>query len=432
MKLFLQTFGCKVNAIDTEGMAALLTAQGYALCNRPEEADVILCNSCTVTASGDRRMLAALRKLRRTSPEAAIVLTGCYVQAFPEEAAALPEADILVGTKDRERLPELLGAFFRTRTPQRAVSSHRKGDAFEALPCGPDAGHTRAFLKIQDGCDRFCSYCIIPYARGRCRSLSLSELRHRAETLYAQGYREIVLCGINLACYGQEEGLTIADAAEACTDCGFPRIRLGSLEPEGLTDAVLSRLAQNPAFCPQFHISLQSGCDRTLRAMRRQYTCEEYASLVQKLRTLFPHCAVTTDIMTGFPGEKEEDFAETLRFAQRMQFAGIHIFRYSRRPGTAADRLPEQVPEQVKKERADRLSALAADLQEAHLRSCIGRTAQVLFEREKQPEFHRGHAPDYSTVLVPALPEEDSLRGQVLPVTFHAIRDGHLLGKLAK
>ncbi len=431
MKLYLQNFGCKVNAIETDGIAALLQADGWEICTVPEEADAIILNSCTVTASGDKRMLASLRKLRRTAPHAAIVLTGCYVQAFPEDAAALADADILIGTRQRTEIPALLRDFFQDGQHRNAVSPHQSGDAFEMLPQGTDTAHTRAFLKIQDGCNRFCAYCIIPYARGRCRSRSLTDIEAQAEQLAAQGFQEIVLCGINLACYGQDEGLTIADAVDACADAGFRRVRLGSLEPDGLTDAVLARLAANPAFCPQFHISLQSGCDRTLKAMRRNYTCTEYAALLEKIRALFPHCAITTDIMTGFPGETEEDFAQTLAFAERMQFSKIHIFRYSRRPGTLADKLSGQVPEHIKKERADKLSALEKRMAEHFLQSRIGATVSVLFEREKSPDFHNGHAPDYTAVCVPAKEGDGSFRNRVYDVKITEMRDGRLYGVLA-
>ncbi len=428
MKIFIQNFGCKVNAIETEGIAALLRQEGWKIVSAPETADAILLNSCTVTASGDHRMLTALRKFRQTAPDAAIVLTGCYVQAFPEDAAALTDADILVGTKERRRIPALLDDFFHSRKPCRDVPAYAKADAFEMLPVSEESTHTRAFLKIQDGCDRFCSYCIIPYARGRCRSLALSDVRAQAEALAARGFREIVLCGINLACYGQEDGLCIADAVDACTAAGFSRVRLGSLEPDGLTDGVLTRLSENPAFCPQFHISLQSGCDRTLRAMHRHYTCEEYADLLAKIRTLFPDCAVTTDIMTGFPSETEADFAQTLAFAERMQFAKIHIFRYSRRSGTAADRMPEQVVEAVKKERADRLSALEQRMAADFLQSRVGKTVSVLFEREKSPEFHIGHAKDYTTVLMPSGDGDGSFRNRVCDVRITGVENGKLIG----
>lgn len=428
MKLYLQNFGCKVNAVETESIAALLREQGWDIVSVPESADAVILNSCTVTASGDHRMLTALRRIRQNAPDAAIVLTGCYVQAFPEDAAALSEADILVGTKERGRIPALLDEFFRLRKPCRAIAPYGRTDAFEVLPISAKTAHTRAFLKIQDGCNRFCSYCIIPYARGRCRSLPLAAVRQQAEAFRQRGYQEIVLCGINLACYGQEEDCTIADAVEACAD--FPRIRLGSLEPDGLTDAVLARLAANPAFCPQFHISLQSGCNRTLKAMHRQYTCEEYAQLLRKIRALFPDCAITTDIMTGFPDETEEDFAQTLAFAEKMQFAKIHIFRYSRRSGTLADKLPSQIPEQVKKERADRLSALEQRMAAQFLQSHVGKTVSVLFEREKTPEFHTGHARDYTTVQVPATPTDGSFRNRIAAVRITDAAEGKLYGEI--
>ncbi len=429
MNICLLNFGCKVNAIETDSIAALLRQEGHMICTEPDHADAVVLNSCTVTASGDKRLLTAIRKLRSTAPDATLILTGCYVQAFPEEAAHT-DADILVGTKERRSIPAMLKAFLEQRSPLAHVPAHAPGDAFEKLPLGTEDGHTRAFLKIQDGCDRFCSYCIIPYARGRCRSLPLSDVSAQARTLHDAGYREIVLCGINLACYGQDVGLTIADAADACRDAGFERVRLGSLEPDGLTDAVLPRLAENPAFCPQFHISLQSGCDRTLKAMHRHYTCEEYAALIQKIRTLFPDCAVTTDIMTGFPGETEEDFAETLAFAERMAFAKIHIFRYSRRPGTIADRMPEQVEESVKKSRADRLSALEKRMAEEFRKSRIGKTVPVLFEREKEADFHIGHAPDYSTIRIPADAEDGTFRNRIYSIRITELKDGQLYGEL--
>ncbi len=430
MKVYLQNFGCKVNAVETDGIAALLCRHGWEVCTSPGEADAVILNSCTVTASGDHRMLTALRRLRRMAPDAAIVLTGCYVQAFPETAAALQEADILVGTKGRTKIPALLEEFLHSRIHCHAVSPHETGDAFECLPQGTDPGHTRAFLKIQDGCNRFCSYCIIPYARGRCRSRELADIVAQAARLSAQGYREIVLCGINLACYGQEHGLCIADAVDACVVSGFERVRLGSLEPDGLTEEVLCRLAENPAFCPQFHISLQSGCDRILRAMNRHYTCEEYAALLGRIREKFPLCAVTTDIMTGFPTESEEDFAETLAFVRDMRFAEMHIFRYSRRPGTTADRLGEQVPEAVKKERADRLSALEREMHLQFLNSRTGQLLPVLFEREKDDFFHIGHAPDYTTVCVPSEGRGVSLRNRIFSVRITGVQDGRLVGEI--
>ena len=282
MNVYLQTFGCKVNAAETDSISALLMQNGWHIVSQPEQADAIIVNSCTVTASGDKRMFQALRKLRKKAPDAVILLTGCYVQAFPADAAELPEADIITGTKNRTAIPALLQAYFQN--PQRisAVEQFISGESFESLPHGADSAHTRAFLKIQDGCNRFCSYCIIPYARGRCRSRDLNEIKSEAENLVGQGYREIVLCGINLACYEQNQK-DIADAVKAVSESGISQIRLGSLEPDGLTNNVLQKLSQIPELLPHFHISVQSGCDRTLKAMRRHYTCQAYQRAVSGL-----------------------------------------------------------------------------------------------------------------------------------------------------
>ena len=428
MKVFLKTFGCKVNAAETDSIAALLMQKGWEIADLPEQADVLLVNSCTVTASGDRRMMQAVRKLRKSAPDAVLLLTGCYVQAFPQEAAAIPEADIITGTKNRLQIPALLEGYFQNPHRISAVEQFVSGEDFESLPQGSDAGHTRAFLKIQDGCNRFCSYCIIPYARGRCRSRHPEEIRHEAERLVRQGYREIVLCGINLACYDYD-GYDIADAVRITAESGISQVRLGSLEPDGLTPEVLKKLSAIPELCPHFHISVQSGCDRTLKAMHRHYTCAEYAELIARIRELFPACAVTTDIMTGFPAESEEDFAQTMEFVKEIKFSEIHIFRYSPRSGTPAAKSPEQIPEKIKKARADKLSELAGALREEYLQSCIGGVHRVLFERQKSPEWHNGHAENYAVVRVPAHSGEN-FRNQIFDVRITGVQDGGLTGEI--
>ena len=427
MRTYFSTLGCKVNAVETDSMAALLRSHGYEIAETPENAHIIVLNSCTVTASGDARMRTLLRKLRAAAPDAVIVLTGCYVQAFPEDAAALPEADILLGTRHRALLPALLEQYFTHPTRLISVEDFAAGDAFEPLPQGTDAAHTRAFLKIQDGCDRFCTYCIIPFARGRCRSRSPESIREEAAALFEKGFREVVLCGINLACWGQGTSLDLADAVKLCADAGFPRVRLGSLEPDGLTPTVLDKLALIPALCPQFHISVQSGCDRTLAAMHRHYTTAEFAALLQAIRKRFPGAAVTTDLMVGFPGETDEDFAETVQFAKEMAFSQMHLFRYSPRPGTKAAAYPGQVPESVKKARADVLSALAGQMQQDFLQGCVGQELQVLFERERGDGFHRGHAENYALVCVPDTDGSD-WRGTICPVHITGTAQGRLLG----
>ena len=427
LNVFLQNFGCKVNATETESIAALLKQDGWTITDQPETADAVILNSCTVTASGDQRMLQAIRKLRAKAPQNAVfLLTGCYVQAFPEDAANILGIDLILGTKNRMQIPTLLRDFLDAGKFINAYAPFVSGEMFEFLPQGSDPSHTRAFLKIQDGCNRFCSYCIIPYARGRCRSLGLPEISKKAEQL--KTYPEVVLCGINLACYGMGTELSIVDAVKCLADAGIPRIRLGSLEPDGLTDAVLEGLQVIPTFMSHFHISVQSGCDRILKAMHRNYTCADYETLILKIRELFPGCAVTTDLMTGFPGETEQDFCETLEFVKKIQFSQIHIFRYSPRPGTSAAEMPEQIPESIKKNRAEQLSQLSGQLHENYLKSCIGKIFHVLWERQKHPDYHTGHAENYMLVEIPANPGEH-FRGAIHPVKITGIRNGKLTGE---
>ena len=426
MNVFLQNFGCKVNVAETDSMRQLFIQNKWDVVSDPGQADAVVLNSCTVTASGDKRMLQAIRRLRKTVPDAIFLVTGCYVQAFPEDAAELPGVDIILGTKDRMKIPELLEYYLRNPGFLNAYTAFQPGECFESLPQGSDPGHTRAFLKIQDGCNRFCSYCIIPYARGRCRSKNLSEIAEEARKL--TGYQEVVLCGINLACYGMGTDLCIADAVRTIADAGIPRIRLGSLEPDGLTDIVLEKLHAIPELMPHFHISVQSGCDKILKAMHRHYTCAEYENLILKIRELFPGCAITTDLMTGFPGETEQDFAETIRFVEKIQFSEMHVFRYSPRPGTPAAEMPDQIPEQIKKQRAEKLCMLSKQFHQNYLESCVGKIFHVLFERQKIPAFHNGHAENYVIVQVPANPGEN-FRGQVYPVKATGIQDNKLIGE---
>ena len=435
MRCYFYTFGCKVNTCETAGLQQLLVDSGYTIADSPEEADIAVINSCTVTSSGDHRMLSLLRQMKKKNPELIIVLTGCYVQAFPEKAGQIKEADLLIGNKDKAQLPERIRQFLEKPSSAcntQGISPYKKDDPFELLPCETFAHNTRAFLKIQDGCNSFCSYCIIPYARGRCRSMPLSALRKQAELLVRAGHREIVLSGINLAFYGAEWGGTLLDAAECVSSAGAERIRLGSLEPERMTESLLEGLAGLPGFCPQFHLSLQSGCSRTLRAMNRKYTAEEYADICRRVRQHFPDCAITTDIMVGFPGETEEDFEQSLRFAEKIRFAKMHVFRYSPRPGTPAAGSPEQIPENIKTERMKRMQALGAAMQRAHLKSCVGREVLVLFEREKGDGFHTGHAPDGSVIKIPQQNRKKSLRKSVFCVRIEESDDACCFGQLTE
>ena len=416
-KINFITFGCKVNHYETECMKSLFREAGYEITEGLSEADAVVINSCTVTSSGDSRALTALRKTRTALPNAVIALTGCYPQANRDEAAKLPEADIIAGTKSRARIVELVGSCLENRSRVVELSDYSSEDKFEPLQCTRFDSNTRAFVKIQDGCGQFCSYCMIPFARGRCRSKPVDVLREEIRAIAENGVKEIVLSGINLAFYGREWGLDLADAAEICAETtGIERIRLGSLEPEMMSEELLQRLKALPQFCPQFHLSLQSGCERTLRAMNRKYTAAEYLALTERIRSIFPDCSFTTDVMVGFPQETDEDHAESVEFIRRVGFAKVHVFRYSRRKGTRADKMSGQVPESVKTVRWQEMTAAADETREKYLSSLVGKTVPVLFERENSTEFHRGYAPDYTQIKISRKNPEKSLRNQIISV----------------
>lgn len=430
-KVYFVTFGCKVNQYETESIKADFIEKGYAAAETTEEADVIVVNSCTVTASGDSKSLYSVRKMRKTSPEAVIVLTGCLPQAAPGIAEKVSEADIICGTKERRRLPQLVSDFIAERSRIVNIAKYGVSDDFEALAQGSCCEKTRAFVKIQDGCNQFCSYCIIPYARGRCRSKPIEALREEIKALAKEGRKEIVLVGINLAFYGAEFGLRLVDAVEECCKIqGVERVRLGSLEPEMISDEDLVRLSQLPQFCPQFHLSLQSGCTETLKRMNRKYSAEEYFSLVCRIRTIFPEASFTTDIMVGFPQETEEEFAESMSFAEKVGFAKIHVFQYSPRHGTPAAKM-SQIQKTVKAERADRIKALGERLQAEYLKKQIGKTVPVLFERENCTEFHQGYAPDYTLIKIPRENSKKSLRNEIFYVKIEESVSDYCLGRIS-
>ncbi|MBO5163346.1 MAG: tRNA (N(6)-L-threonylcarbamoyladenosine(37)-C(2))-methylthiotransferase MtaB [Ruminococcus sp.] len=429
-KVYFITFGCKVSQYETECLKSCFSSAGFAVAESEEKGDVFVVNSCTVTGSGDKKSLYAVRKLRRRYPDSVIVLTGCLPQASPEICEKIPEADIVTGTRDRQRLPELVKKVMEDKQRITDISCFGVHDAFEVIPYESSFDQTRAFMKIQDGCDCFCSYCIIPYARGRCRSKPIEAVIAEAQKLAEAGHKELVLVGINLAFYGREFGIRLVDAVEECCKIsGIERVRLGSLEPEMISDDDLVRLSHQPKFCPQFHLSLQSGCGRTLQRMRRKYTPDEYFALVEKIRKIFPNAAFTTDIMVGFPQESEEDFAESMAFAEKVGFAKIHVFQYSPRKGTTAAGLP-QLPESVKAERADRMKALGERLSEKYMEGLVGKTVPVLFERESSEEFHQGHAPDMTLIKIFREKSKKSLRNLIFYVIIEESRGDHCIGRI--
>lgn len=401
MKVFAITLGCKVNQYETQVMLANMQEAGFTVSEHVEGSDVVIINSCTVTAASDHKVRQTMHRVRRVSPSAVLVLTGCMPQAFPEAAGCMLDADIVLGNTKRASLVPYVLRFLEERQRIVDIGKHEKGELFEPMHVEQFHERTRAFLKIEDGCNRFCSYCIIPYARGRVRSKPLSELRQEVQGLSEHGYREVVLTGINLSAYGQELGLTLCDAVEAaCSVPGIERVRLGSLEPEQMDEAVIARMAKQEKLCPQFHLSLQSGCDDTLRRMNRHYDTAEYRRIVANLRAAFANAAITTDIMVGFPGETKQEFELSLAFAQKIGFAKAHVFAYSRRPGTAADAMRNQIPNKVKEERSAQMIEATQRTREAFLRSQIGRTETVLFEQVCEPNVWEGYTRNYTPVRV--------------------------------
>ncbi|MGN8939281.1 tRNA (N(6)-L-threonylcarbamoyladenosine(37)-C(2))-methylthiotransferase MtaB [Bittarella sp. HCP28S3_D9] len=426
MRVSFYTLGCKVNQYETQAIAAQFQKAGFELAGPEEKADVFVVNSCTVTATGDKKTRNRLARFRRENPDAVVVLTGCFPQAFPEKAKALPGIDVVTGAGNKNRIVELTLRAISEKSRIVEIAEHTPGEGFEEMQVQDFGEHTRAFVKIQDGCDHYCSYCIIPTARGRVRSKPLEAIRRELSVLAQNGYREVVLVGINLPCYGKDLGLRLIDAAEcACSVEGIERVRLGSLEPELLTDEDMMRLAAQPKFCPQFHLSLQSGCDAILRQMNRHYTTEEYLEIVRFIRNHFENPSITTDIIVGFPGESEEHFLQSLAFVREVGFARVHCFPYSRREGTRAAALPDQLPARVKEERNRRLAAEAERCKAAFLKEQVGRTEEVLLERQREDGSFEGYTKNYTPVRIKG---EGLAPGQIVLCRLDCCSEEHCLG----
>lgn len=431
MNIHFITFGCKVNLYETENMKQTFGKLGYTVCRTEKDCDIFVINSCTVTESGDKKLFKELRRLRREYPDAVIAVTGCYPQTFTNELPVIPEADIITGTKNRNLLPSLIEDFISQKNKITNILPYSGIDEFEKMCNEGYTDNTRAFVKIQDGCNMFCSYCIIPYSRGRFRSKPIDELKKEVTGLAEAGYKEIVLVGINLSFYGIEFGLRLVDAIEAvCETDGIERVRLGSLEPEIISDNDIKRMSMLDKLCPQFHLSLQSGCDKTLKAMNRRYTTSDYQNLVDKLRNAFDNCAITTDVMIGFPDETDEDFNESLNFVRSIGFSKVHIFPYSPRKGTPAAEMDNQVSNHVKNQRAAKMSAIATESQQKFLQNQVGRTIPVLFEREKRDKIPHGYTPNYTLVKIFTKISEKSLRNRIFYVKIERIDNDYCVGEI--
>ena len=415
MKAAFYTLGCKVNQYETEYMAEILKNAGMEIVSHNEDADYYIINSCTVTATADQKTRQNVRKFKRQHPNSVVILTGCMPQAFPEQASALNEADIVLSNKSNDDILDLINRYNVSHNRIVKIDKHQKGDEFTKCSIEHFSERIRAFVKIEDGCDRFCSYCIIPMSRGRVRSKSLDDLKDEIKMLGNNGIKEIVLVGINLSSYGKGEDFNIVDAVRICNeDENIRRVRLGSLEPDHITDEVIEGLAKYEKFCPQFHISLQSGCDKTLKDMNRHYTADEYRRLCKKLRATFDDATITTDIMVGFNDETEEDFNTSLQFAKEIGFEKVHTFPYSERQGTVASRKGDNVPKQEKERRASVMIEETNKIRHEYFNKLIGAKEVVLFENNIGGKTYQGYTKNY----VPVRMESDTdIIGKEIEVT---------------
>ncbi len=426
MRIAIYTLGCKVNQYETQAMEQELTARGHELVDFEQPADAYIINTCSVTAISDKKSRQMIRRARKLNPDAIVAACGCYVQTHTDEVVELG-IDLVGGTGQRmEFLRQLLTAAEKKTRVLVDDALHRH--EFEILPAGGQMSRTRAMLKVEDGCRNFCTYCIIPFARGPVRSLPISEAVAQTGQLAAEGYQEVVITGIEISSWGQDlDGeKSLMDLLEAVSAAaGEMRLRLGSLEPRTITEDFCRRAAKLTNLCPHFHLSLQSGCDETLRRMNRRYDTERFYKSVTLLREFFPGVAITTDLITGFPGETEEEFQKTLDFIRRCEFAQIHVFPYSVRPGTRAAAM-EQLPKSVKEERAARAGEVAAQLHEQYLQSCVGQVYPVLFEQPGREGEFTGHAPNYMEVTAPG----EDLHNCLRPVRIIGVKGTILKGEI--
>lgn len=398
MRAAFYTLGCKVNQYETEYMSELLKNAGFDIVSPNDEADYYIVNSCTVTATADQKSRQNIRKFKRKHPNSVVILTGCMPQAFPKQAEELKEADIIFTNKNDGNILSIINQHASENNRTVRIEEHKKGDEFGYCSINKFNERIRAFVKIEDGCDRFCSYCIIPKSRGRVRSKAPEDLKREIKALAENGIKEIVLVGINLSAYGKNEDFNIADAVRICAQTdGILRVRLGSLEPDHITDEIIEKLGEIEKFCPQFHLSLQSGCDKTLKNMNRHYTPEEYKKLCDKLRNTFNNCSITTDVMVGFHEESVDDFNDSLEFVKSIAFEKVHTFPYSEREGTAASKRGDSVTKKEKERRASIMIEETDKIRESYLKSLVGSKCEVLFESCNDNEY-QGYTRSYIPV----------------------------------
>lgn len=427
MRFFITTLGCKVNQYESQAICQLLMERGHTLVSENEAADAIIINTCAVTAESGRKSRQAIRHLQNAHPDAISAVCGCYSQTCGSEIDPL-NLDLISGSGDRIGFVNELERIYEERCRKNIIDDPRQRRIFEVLPGGSTEGRTRAMLKIQDGCQNFCTYCIIPYARGPVRSMPLDSISSEAKSLYLQGFKEIVVTGIEISSYGIDfkDGTSLIDALYRISEAApGVRIHLGSLEPRTADYDFCRKLSEIPDICPHFHLSLQSGCDTVLSRMKRKYNTDLFYTSCENLRKFFPNCGITTDLITGFPGETEEEFEDTLKFIKKCNFSAMHVFPYSIRPGTPAAKMPDQIDKKVKKARAARASAVADIMSQEFAKLQIGKTLSVLFETESDG-ISRGHSENYLEVEV----EGTLLHGKVLNVQIISNKNNKIYGKI--
>lgn len=421
-KFVIETLGCKVNSCESASIEKYMIEHGFEK-TEDNNADIYIINSCAVTGTSVEKARRLSESQKKKNPECIMVVCGCFPQSFPEKAALNTVADIVTGNSEKHRIPDMIEEFMRNKT--KIVKIGALPRVYDERSAIPDENRTRAFIKIEDGCDRFCSYCIIPSARGRVRSLPVDEITNQAVRCVNDGHKELVLTGINLSCYGQEFGLSLADAVEAAAKSGVQRLRLSSLEPEMLSDDIIERFKAVSSLCPHFHLSVQSGSDDVLKKMNRKYTTEQFARVVEKLRDAFPDCAITTDIIAGFPMESDEDFQKSIDFAKEMKFAKIHVFPFSVRIGTVAAEMPQLNP-RIITERTRTLISQADVLEQEFLKKQVGSEQTVLIEKPKSPSYSHGFTERYFSVRISG---ENIPRHSLVRVKITGVREKYCVAK---
>lgn len=429
-RVAVYTLGCKVNTYESEAVKKQFESHGYDVVDFDESADVYIINTCTVTHLGDRKSRQMIRRTKQVNANSTLVVMGCYAQVSPEDVCKISKVDIIIGTDKKSKVYDAVAEYLENKEKLNLVCDISGKCDFEELEVNSYEGRTRAILKIQDGCNNFCSYCIIPYARGRIRSRSIKSTVNEAKRLADNGFSEIVLVGIHIASYGKDTGESLIELLSELNDIdGISRIRMGSLEPTLFDDEFTNKLKQLPKICRHFHLSLQSGCDETLKRMNRKYQTDDYRASVKRIRNAFSDAAITTDIMVGFPGETDEEFETTLNFAEEISFAEAHIFKYSVRKGTVAEKMPNQIDPEIKEERSKRLIALTNKTKKSFLDGHIGKIVEVLFEREHKgiSGIYEGKTDNYITVVAKS---DTDISGEIKMVKINAVKKGIAEGEI--